>query len=311
MIWSVCSTHFDEFREAMRGVDGRFLLTTRGLLDWKMGVIELGGMAVMDGRNGASCVYEGACHPERHGVLLPVGQGQGVTVNGWAMASDDIAWLPPSGEFAIPSPAGFAWLGITVDRQHVQHLIDVGAIDTAAPSLFVGRTGMLESLRLRALSLGILRVAAEDPAALDLPLARDALRSQLLDAICSALRAVEKRPACRKGRPRADRRDVLRCVLAMIEARIDEPLQLNELSAAARVSPGTLQAVFTEHFGLSAHRYLMLRRLHAIDGALRKAGPTETVASVCARFGVWDFGRFAAQYRQHFGISPSRMLGKS
>jgi AraC family ethanolamine operon transcriptional activator len=142
------------------------------------------------------------------------------------------------------------------------------------------------------------------------PLARDALRSQLIDAICCALMAIEKRAACRKGRPLANRRDVLRCVLALIEARIDEPLRLGELCTAARVSPGTLQAVFSEQFGLSAHRYLMLRRLHAIHGALRKSTPTDTISSICARYGVWDFGRFATQYRRHFGVPPSRTLNR-
>jgi len=76
------------------------------------------------------------------------------------------------------------------------------------------------------------------------------------------------------------------------------------------VSPRTLQTIFLEQLGVTPHRYLSLRRLCAIRESIRNADADETVAAICARFGVWDFGRFAGHYRDHFGIPPSADLGK-
>jgi len=42
--------------------------------------------------------------------------------------------------------------------------------------------------------------------------------------------------------------------------------------------------------------------------AIRRAAPGETLTDICARFGVWDFGRFARQYRECFGVLPSQSL---
>jgi len=36
----------------------------------------------------------------------------------------------------------------------------------------------------------------------------------------------------------------------------------------------------------------------------------DTVASICARFGVRDFGRFLSRYRRHFGVLPSHVIGR-
>ncbi|MNR23966.1 Transcriptional activator FeaR [compost metagenome] len=69
-----------------------------------------------------------------------------------------------------------------------------------------------------------------------------------------------------------------------------------------------MRNVFNEYLGMSPHRYLMIRRLHGIRDAIRHAGPDDTITSICARFGVWDFGRFANLYRQYFGMLPAQSL---
>ena len=74
------------------------------------------------------------------------------------------------------------------------------------------------------------------------------------------------------------------------------------------MSERTLRNVFNQYLGMSPHRYLMIRRLHAMRDAIRHAGPEDTITSICARFGVWDFGRFASLYRQFFGTFPAHSL---
>ena len=45
-----------------------------------------------------------------------------------------------------------------------------------------------------------------------------------------------------------------------------------------------------------------------MGAAIRHAGPEDTITHICARFGVWDFGRFASLYRQYFGTLPAQSL---
>ncbi len=73
-------------------------------------------------------------------------------------------------------------------------------------------------------------------------------------------------------------------------------------------SERTVRNVFYEYMGMSPHRYLVKHRLHAIRSAIRSAGPEDTVTSICMRYGAWDTGRVATQYRRLFGMLPSEEL---
>lgn len=51
----ICS-EFDEFEEALYGVQGRYVLRTRQQRDWQLNVVDLNGVALMSGREGAGTV---------------------------------------------------------------------------------------------------------------------------------------------------------------------------------------------------------------------------------------------------------------
>jgi AraC family ethanolamine operon transcriptional activator len=56
-------------------------------------------------------------------------------------------------------------------------------------------------------------------------------------------------------------------------------------------------------------RYLTLKRLAAVRAALRQADPVATtVTDTAIQHGFWELGRFAKEYRQTFGESPSETL---
>lgn len=52
----------------------------------------------------------------------------------------------------------------------------------------------------------------------------------------------------------------------------------------------------------------MLRRMHLARRALRRAAGGETVTDVATRYGFWQLGRFAVEYRALFGETPSATL---
>jgi AraC-like DNA-binding protein len=57
--------------------------------------------------------------------------------------------------------------------------------------------------------------------------------------------------------------------------------------------------------------YLLLRRMHLVRRALRENASAETtVTEVATRFGFWQFGRFAVEYKALFGESPSTTLAR-
>jgi AraC family ethanolamine operon transcriptional activator len=84
---------------------------------------------------------------------------------------------------------------------------------------------------------------------------------------------------------------------------------VEQLAAAAGVSERTLRDAFQHYFGLAPLRYLNRRTLHQVRSALKAADPSAaTVTSIATKFGVWELGRFARDYRVLFGELPSQTL---
>jgi AraC family ethanolamine operon transcriptional activator len=153
----------------------------------------------------------------------------------------------------------------------------------------------------------VLRTASVEPTVLT---AAAALAAMQADVLAACRSAVGCEPATvTTGRPMVPRAYVIRTAKALIEGCEDEVLGIDDLARAVEVSVRTLQTAFLEYYGVPPHRYITLRRLHQVREALRRADPDETtVTKIAARFGFWQFGRFAGQYRRLFGEKPSETL---
>ena len=131
---------------------------------------------------------------------------------------------------------------------------------------------------------------------------------ELVDAALTAVTARRSEAETPPAPPRVRKQKILNRAVGLIDAKIDQPIVLDDLCRTANTSRRTLHAVFAEHLGMSPHQYLMRRRLHAIHAALRTAKPSATVTEICGQFGVWDVGRLAERYRRQFGRLPSEVL---
>jgi AraC family ethanolamine operon transcriptional activator len=168
-------------------------------------------------------------------------------------------------------------------------------------------TGACASLApLLRLAGRLFQIAARSPGELHTPAAEHAARVELLDTVFRTL--LPTGPRHEPSRHHTDRLQILRRALDLVESLHASPVYTEDICAATRVSERTVRNIFNDYLGMSPHRYLMVRRLHAMRAAIRRSAPGETVTNVCARYGVWDFGRFARQYRETFGVLPSQTL---
>ena len=109
------------------------------------------------------------------------------------------------------------------------------------------------------------------------------------------------------GRSRAAPRPrQLRLAEGYIEANLDQPLTIEEVAAAAGISPRALQMIFRRDRGttpLAYWRDLRLARAHE-----DLAAGLGSVTEVALKWGFVHFGRFSTAYRARYGLSPRETL---
>lgn len=302
----VCAD-FDEFQEALYGVQGRYVLRSRQLRDWRLRVVELGDVALMFGREGAGTVYTGVGLPGYFNVFLPLSRHECTVVGGHAMGPQRLGWMVPEAMFHIDASQPASWMTVAISCEQVlawaQRHEDEFDLTLLAGNLLCQAQRPLAPLV--GLALRLLRVDHTAPHVLHAPATERAAANEVMDAVLHSLLPVV--PTQRAGACEQHQR-ILQRALALVHGVTDTPLHLADLCKACNTSERTLRNLFTRHLGMSPHRYLMLHRLHVIRSAILNARAGETITDICARYGVWDFGRFAGQYQRQFGELPSQSL---
>ncbi|WP_369215275.1 helix-turn-helix transcriptional regulator [Streptomyces flavofungini] len=104
---------------------------------------------------------------------------------------------------------------------------------------------------------------------------------------------------------------VKRAIDAM-EAHPEHPFTVSALAEIAGVGIRRLQQGFRQHVGMSPTDYLLQARLARVHEELRAKEPGQvTVTDVAFRWGFTHRGRFAAAYRQRYGVTPSTTLSET
>lgn len=297
---------FEAFEEAMRGVDGRYTPVRRHRHDWQMQYLVLDDIEVMVCQNGSGSIYEGSCRRENFGLFFPLTDIPSLSVNGCIIGKGTLTWLASGKDFHIYNSDVLRWVGISIGCETVNRWLELEpeSIYLATDRHVIGDASRVQLAVLRDLVKRLLDVYEQAPQAFS-NAATSAPHDQLAWSIYEAMSSVAPAQAPAVGRPLISRADILQRATTLIESRMPHPVQVADLCRTTGVSSRTLQKVFVEHFGVGPHRYLMLRRLQAIHKALQHAEPTDSVAGICSRFGVWDFGRFASVYRKIYGCLPS------
>lgn len=100
----------------------------------------------------------------------------------------------------------------------------------------------------------------------------------------------------------------VRRVERFIADNIDRPISLEELVTVSGVSARALFDGFRRFRDQSPMAYLRSIRMERVRQDLLRAPAGETVTSIACRWGFYQFGRFAGEYRKVYGELPSVTL---
>ncbi|MGD9620332.1 MAG: helix-turn-helix transcriptional regulator [Mycolicibacterium sp.] len=105
-------------------------------------------------------------------------------------------------------------------------------------------------------------------------------------------------------RPRA-----LQEALDFIHANSRYDITIQDVAAAAGVTPRAIQYAFREHLDTTPLEYLRRCRLERAHRELLAADPArDTVTAIAGRCGFSHPGRFSSEYKKTFGTEPSNTL---
>ena len=132
-----------------------------------------------------------------------------------------------------------------------------------------------------------------------------AIEAQLLEAVTQLLRPTSTLIRCKSP---TKRRLAFRRAIEYAES-LKQPITVPEFAMAVGVSPRVLEMAFQETLSNTPLQYLRRRRLNFVHQELLNAEPGSfSVTEVATRWGFSELGRFAVEYRQLFGESPSTTL---
>jgi AraC-like DNA-binding protein len=94
----------------------------------------------------------------------------------------------------------------------------------------------------------------------------------------------------------------------LADARYFEPLDVDDLAAAAGLSKAHFSREFRRAFGESPHAYLLTRRLERAAALLRMTDGS--VAEICFSVGLQSVGSFTTSFTRTFGLSPTAYRAK-
>jgi AraC-like DNA-binding protein len=160
--------------------------------------------------------------------------------------------------------------------------------------------------RLQRLHAAAGRLAEDAPEIIAHPKAARGLEQALIEALVGCLGDAPVREDRLAQRHHSL---IMRRFRKVVEESPEQPLYIPEICKKIGVSDRTLRVCCQEQLGMGPKRYLLLRRLHLARRALREAASdTTSVTEIATRYGFWELGRFAVEYRSLFGESPSATL---
>ena len=300
-----------EYQSAVRATDVSVLLTGDGPFRVKLTRMDLHRLWMRTGESSRPYIMQGAWTNHRCVVSFLVGHDQTpYRHNGQELPSGSMLINPLGTEFSRRStgrqagsmslsPDDLASAGLALDGRELA---------VPAATLMVRPSAPLMS-RLLHLYEAAQLLTETAPDILTHPEVARAMEDGLIRAMVACL---AEGNAISSDDYRSHRMPVIQRLNRFLEENPDRPLYLTEICAAIGIAARTLRLHCLEHFGISPHRYLWLRRMHQAQHALSRADAAVTnVTQIATDHGFGELGRFSVTYKKLFGEQPSATLRRT
>ena len=298
---------FDAMTEAIPDFDSQYVRLGKGAVDTQLTRVVLDRLVLLRCDERVPKYVFRATAPPAASLAFPLEINPQTVWGGTPVCETTLIHYAPGAEVVGHSTGAMTWVSIMFEQESLdRHAARLGvelAPQASAAQLLSPHPAAMAGLRAAARRL--FAIADSAHAVLDIPEVRRFQEEKLLTA---AVHAAESTAETREEVAVSHRRAV-QCALEVLTNRCDEPVYLAELCDAAGVSERTLRTAFQRIHGVSPIRYLHLHRMGQARRALRDADcATARVSDIATRFGFANLGRFAVEFRQLFGQSPSQVL---
>ena len=301
-------TNPDEFQAGFLGAKVDLAVAGPGCFRAQLVRIELRPLQVVSCREELPRIAHLSLRPQIAGIAFPTQECENAAFDGARIRLGDIMFLRPGKRFHARTPAAFSWACILFNMENLARAsrrIDEQP-PPQAPSWCVATPPKATVRRLLRLHRQATEAAVREPGLIaDAGVSRE-LEDDLVGTIreCLAIQVRQQANPAPSGHS-----DALNCVEDLVQANLDRPLGASDFSTCAGVPVRTLGLWSHQHLGMSPSQYHRLRRLNRARSELLHADPEQSfVRDIAARFGFTEPGRFAVQYQDTFGESPSATL---
>jgi AraC family ethanolamine operon transcriptional activator len=298
---------FEAFFAANLHSDLRGMILGRRRENWVMTQLVVNTLSVQWGRAGSSVVVEGAAKPGGISIFIPTESPMGVSGNGHRLDESSLMINQTGDEFCIANDSSRPWFSVYIPYETLAGAS--GDATTPFPFMHGFVQVSLPSIQRFRSVIGQFNEAVQRAATdFESAAAQRAAEQKLVPEIRDLL-AVPHQVEPTIGRHTVPRGQIIRRSMDFVDQHEGEYLSVEQLAAAAGVSERTLRDAFQQYVGVAPVRYLNRRTLHQVRRALKAADSSmATVTEIATKFGVWQLGRFARDYRYLFGELPSETL---
>jgi AraC-like DNA-binding protein len=301
----------DDYAASVRGTKSEVTITGRGAFAAKQIFIDLHHLRIQRLSDNLPRIAHSTDSVGQAAIAFRTQPGPSLLRNGAEMLPFEIIRRGRA-EGYFQQSAGLACFGsISLSVEDIASLgAAVGGCDLTPPKDALTITPPPAAMaKLQRLHAAAGELAEDAPAVIAHPEAARGLEQALIEAIGTCLgtgEVGEDRSALRQHAT------IMRRFRRVVEENPDQALYIPELCKEIGASERTLRVCCQELLGVSPKRYLLLRRMHLVRRGLRESAPTATtVTEIATRYGFWQFGRFAGEYRSFFGELPSATLAGS
>jgi AraC-like DNA-binding protein len=298
----------DEYAAAIRNTTAELTVTGRGHFRAKLIRIDLHHLWMQRFSETLPRIVHSAMAVERASITFRTRPGPSLLWSGVELQPINIT-RHSEGESSHQLSSGSACFGAM--SLPVEKMVSVGAVIAGCdltpprdPLLITAQPAAMAKLQRLHAAAG--QLAEDAPAVIVHPEAARGLEQALIEALVGCLGQGEVREDSVAQR---QHELIMRRFRRVVEESPDQPLYIPEICAAIRVAGRTLRVCCHEHLGMGPKRYLLLRRMNLARRALREAAPdAAAVTEIATRYGFWQLGRFAVEYRSLFEEMPSATL---